>query len=116
MGAPALNIAGQTSLRMVAALLAHLHLLIGNDSGLAHLAVAVRTPVVVIFGAAQIETWEHRDQRRYRARSIAVPCRPCALSECPIGYKCLEGVTVASVIAEAEYLLHNEWNSFQMAR
>lgn len=116
MRAPALNIAGETSLGMVAALLARLHLLIGNDSGLAHLAVAVGTPVVVIFGAAQVKTWEHHDQRRYRALSTAVPCRPCALSECPIGYACLQGVTVAAVIAEAEDLLHSASDSLQMAR
>ncbi|HET9979102.1 MAG TPA: glycosyltransferase family 9 protein [Ktedonobacterales bacterium] len=116
MRAAALNIAGQTSLGMVAALLARLQLLIGNDSGLAHLAVAVGTSVVVIFGAAQVETWEHHEPQRYRALSIAVPCRPCALNECPIGYQCLEGITVAAVVAEAEHLLHGESNSLQMAR
>ena len=112
MRAPALNMAGKTSLGMVAALLERLHLFIGNDSGLAHLAVAVGTPAVVIFGAAQVETWEYRERNRYRALSVAVPCRPCALSQCPIGYKCLEGVTIEAVTAEAENLLNSGRNSF----
>ena len=115
MRAPATNIAGKTSLGMVTALLARLRLLIGNDSGLAHLAVAVGTPAVVIFGAAQIETWTYPASSGYRGMSFPVSCRSCALRECPIGYKCLEGVTIAAVITEAEQLLTTRPTSRRMA-
>ena len=115
MRAPALNVAGQTTLGMIAALLARLSLVIGNDSGLAHLAVAVGTPVVVIFGAAQKETWEYPENCGYRAVSIPVPCRPCALAECPIGYNCLTGVTVEAVLAATEPLLTNRGTSLRLA-
>lgn len=101
MRAPALNVAGQTSLGAVAALLAQVDLLVANDSGLAHLAAAVGSSAVVIFGAAQAETWAPRERTHYRWLSISVPCRPCALSECPIGYICLDGVSVDAVVAEA---------------
>jgi ADP-heptose:LPS heptosyltransferase len=101
MRAPALNVAGQTSLGAVAALLAQIDLLVANDSGLAHLAAAVGSSAVVIFGAAQAETWAPRERTRYRWLSVSVPCRPCALNVCPIGYKCLNGVSVNAVIVEA---------------
>jgi ADP-heptose:LPS heptosyltransferase len=116
MRAPALIIAGQSTLGMIAALLARLSLVIGNDSDLAHLAVAVGTPVVTIFGAAQKETWDYPGNRGYRGLSISVPCRPCSLSECPIAYKCLAGVTVEAVVAEAERLLTSQGTPLHMAR
>ncbi len=105
MRASALNLAGRTSLGALAALLVRLRLLVTNDSGPAHLAAAVGTRSVVIFGAAQPETWASGDPRRRRAVSAWVPCRPCTYAECPIGYACLEGVSVADVLRAAEDLL-----------
>lgn len=105
MHALALNVAGQTSLGMVAALLARVRLLVANDSGIAHLSAAVRTPAIVIFGAAQAETWAHHDCTTYRPLSISVPCRPCTYTECSIGYRCLHGITVDAVLAEVEHVL-----------
>lgn len=105
MRAPALNVAGQTSMGVVAALLAQVALLVANDSGLAHLAVAVGATAVVVFGAAQAETWAPRERTRYRWLSVSVPCRPCALTECPIGYRCLDGISVNAVVAEANEAL-----------
>lgn len=103
--AAAINLAGRTSLGALAALIARLQLLVTNDSGPAHLAAAVGTRSVVIFGAAQPETWASGDPRRHRAVSAWVPCRPCTYTECPIGYACLEGVRVADVLRVAQELL-----------
>ena len=50
VGAPAVNLAGRTSLAELAAVLALCHVAIANDSGGMHLAAAVGTPVVGIFG------------------------------------------------------------------
>lgn len=105
MRAPAVNLAGCTSLGPLAALIARLRLLVSNDSGPAHLAAAVGTRSVVIFGAAQPETWASGDPSRHRAVSAWVPCRPCAYIECPIGYACLEGVGVADVLRAAQDVL-----------
>jgi lipopolysaccharide heptosyltransferase II len=46
---PALNLAGQTTLKQLAVLLKEVDLLVSNDSGPMHLAAAVETPVVGIF-------------------------------------------------------------------
>jgi len=49
-GATVINAAGQTSLRQAAALIKKCNLYIGNDTGLTHIAAAMKIPVVVIFG------------------------------------------------------------------
>ncbi len=102
---PALNAAGQTNLGTLAALIERLHLFISNDSGPAHVAAATGTPSITIFGAARVEDWASGDPARHRWLSVHVPCRPCYLSQCPLGYTCLQGVTVADVIHNASELL-----------
>lgn len=110
---PALDLSGQTSLGGLAALLERLDLFVTNDSGPAHLAAAVGTRSVTIFGAARVEDWAAPDTTRHRALSVAMPCRPCYYTECPIGYRCLRGVTVESVLHEAADLFdHAPASSF----
>ncbi|HEU5440061.1 MAG TPA: hypothetical protein VFU88_12300 [Ktedonobacterales bacterium] len=46
-----------------------------------------------------------RDTSRHRAVFTWGPCRPCTYVECPIGYRCLVGVSVEAVLREAEALL-----------
>ena len=100
-GAQVLDLTGKTSLPVLGAVIERLAVLVTNDSGPAHIAYALGTPTVTIFGG--------KDNRRYGAlqpgpfRMLAhpVPCRPCTYAECPIGYVCLKGVTVAQVIRAA---------------
>ncbi len=79
--ARALSMFGTLRLPELAALLQRSSLLIGNDSGVAHLAAACGTPTVALFGP--------QDPRRFRPwsdRAIAlhhpVPCFPCAQVRC----------------------------------
>jgi ADP-heptose:LPS heptosyltransferase len=102
---PALNATGQTHLGSLAALIERLHLFISNDIGPAHLAAALGTPSITIFGAARVEDWGTDDVARHRLLSVPVPCRPCYFSECPIGYVCLQGVKAGDVIRDASELL-----------
>jgi lipopolysaccharide heptosyltransferase III len=50
---PCLNLAGRTGLLEAAAVLSHLRLFIGNDSGLGHLAAAVGIPTLTLFGPGE---------------------------------------------------------------
>lgn len=102
---PAQNVAGQTSLGTLAALIERLQLFVCNDSGPAHLAAALGTPSITIFGAANAEDWAAANTLRHRPLTVPVPCRPCYLSECPVGYTCLHGVTVEDVLHHATALL-----------
>lgn len=74
--APALDLAGHTSLGEVAALIGQLDLLVTNDTGASHLAAAAGTPSVVIFGSTSPHQWAPLDLDRHcsvDARTFASP-------------------------------------------
>ncbi|WJW75268.1 glycosyltransferase family 9 protein [Thiohalobacter sp. IOR34] len=54
---PALDLAGQTDLLTASALIARCRLLVGNDSGLGHLASGVGTPTLTVFGPGRPERY-----------------------------------------------------------
>jgi ADP-heptose:LPS heptosyltransferase len=107
VGNRATVLAGRASLAETAAVLREARLYIGTDSGLAHLAVAVGTPTVVVFGPSDPVKWGHADARH------AVVRKPLACSPCSVfGYHklcrtlaCMDGVTVDDVLAACERLL-----------
>jgi ADP-heptose:LPS heptosyltransferase len=104
MRAPALGLAGETTLGELAALLEGAVLLVGNDSGPAHLAAAVGTRSVTVFLSGDTVRWAH-DPRRHRIVRADVGCNPCPHLACPIDHRCATGVTAGAVMAEADALL-----------
>lgn len=88
------------------ALIAEARLFVGNDSGPAHIASAVKTPQVVLFGPASSVRW-----RPWRAPSALVQnpfaCNPCAMYRCEAFAEpeCIRSITVAQVMAAIETLL-----------
>jgi ADP-heptose:LPS heptosyltransferase len=97
---PWLDLSGKTSVAVLGAVIARLNLLLTNDSGPAHLAYALGTPAVTIFGATQPEIWGPLTPAPARLLAHPVPCRPCGAPDCSIGYQCLAGVSAAQA-AEA---------------
>ena len=55
---------------------------IGNDSGIAHIAAAVNTPAVVIFGSSNRDNWRPWTQARNEIVFTEFDCQPCP------GYSC----------------------------
>ena len=102
---PCLNLEGKTSLVELGAVIAQLSLLVTNDTGPAHIAYALGTPTVTIFGSADPGTYAPLQNGPYRVLVHEVPCRPCGYTLCPIGYPCLEGVTVQQVIEAASTIM-----------
>jgi ADP-heptose:LPS heptosyltransferase len=87
MRAPSVELAGKTDLGMAAALIDDARLLVCNDTGVSHLAAALRVPSVVISTGDNPARWAPDDRRTHR-----VLCRDA-------------GVDPAEVIAQAEDLL-----------
>jgi len=94
------NLSGQTSLRELMSLLKLCRVLLTNDTGPMHVAAALGTPVVAPFGSTSPELTGPGlpgDPRHHLLKSDA-PCSPCFLRECPIDFRCLNGIGVERVV------------------
>lgn len=99
------SVAGETSLGGLAALISELDLFISNDTGPAHVAEAVGTPSVTIFGSADHRRWSPLNQERHRVVRHPVACSPCSHWECPIDHRCLRRLEPDLVVEAAADLL-----------
>jgi len=100
----AISLAGRLSLGELGALIDEADLLISNNTGPAHIAAAVGTPVVDLYALTnpQHTPW----QVPSRVLFHDVPCRNCYKSDCPQGHHdCLRRVPPESVAAAARELL-----------
>ncbi|MEK6323473.1 MAG: lipopolysaccharide heptosyltransferase II [Acidobacteriota bacterium] len=96
--------AGKTSVKQVAALIEQCDLLVCNDSGLMHAAVAVGTPVVAIYGPTDIRRTSPLGDRHTVIRH-ELPCSPCfklegddLVHECP-HHDCLMTIGSGEVLS-----------------
>jgi ADP-heptose:LPS heptosyltransferase len=94
------------SIGELTAVIADAKLFVGNDSGPAHIAAAVKTPQVVLFGPASSVRW-----RPWRAPAELVQnfyaCNPCAMYKCEAfdEPECIRSISVAQVSEATEKLL-----------
>ncbi len=93
------NWCGDTSLDEAIALIGMSKAVISNDSGLMHIAAALKTPQVAIFGSSDPA---HTPPLSDKAKVIwlNLPCSPCHKRECPLGHlKCLNDILPTQVLA-----------------
>jgi heptosyltransferase-2 len=93
------NVCGQTSLRELMALLKSCRVLLTNDSGSMHVAAALEIPVVAIFGSTSPELTGPIFSRTSKILKHDVPCSPCFRRECPIDFRCMNGIEIEKVVA-----------------
>ncbi len=105
IGVPHVNLVGLTDLGMLAALVESARLVITNDTGMSHIAAAVRTPSVVVILGSDERRWSPGDRCRHRVLSESIACRPCEHEVCPIGFPCAEKVAPARVLSAARELI-----------
>ncbi len=110
------DLIGKTTLAELAGIIAEADLFIGVDSGVMHIAAAVGTPVVAIFGPSNPDAW-----RPWAPNSAALvirsapECSPCSYVRHTVGLRdgcpartCMRMVTVQQVVAAAQNLLNEQ--------
>jgi heptosyltransferase-2 len=93
------NWCGATSLDEAIALIGMAKAVVSNDSGLMHIAAALKTPQVAIFGSSDPN---HTPPLSEKAKVIwlNLPCSPCHKKECPLVHlKCLNDILPQQVLA-----------------
>ncbi len=98
--APVINLAGDTSLREAAAMIARASLLIGVDTGLTHMGIAQRTPTVALFGSTRpyLNTLSDSAEVLYHP----LPCSPCRRHPtCNGEFTCMRLITPQQVLESA---------------
>jgi heptosyltransferase-2 len=103
------NLCGQTDIEPAGAVMSLAKMFVGNDSGLAHLAAAVQTPLVVLSGADKpAETSPISDKKTVIIRSD-LDCISCVKNVCPLKgerfMRCMREITVSDVYAEIVSLI-----------
>ena len=99
------NLAGKTSLVEMGGILQEMDLLIANDSGPSHMAAAVNTPTLVVFGPT------NPDRTRpfgdiHSVIKTSYPCQPCHNRTCQNpDIPCISGVKIYQVVDQAEKML-----------
>jgi len=106
MKSPAVNLAGQLSLKELGALTARAKLFIGVDSMPMHLAAAMGVPTVALFGPSSEIAWGPWNVEQ-RVVTTTHSCRPCGVDGCGGGKvsECLTLLGVEPVYAAAQELL-----------
>ncbi len=94
-------LAGRTNPMILAAMLSRCKLLVTNDTGPMHVAAAVGTPVVALFGSTS-PTWTRPFGVGHEVIYHKVECSPCFQRTCPIGYVCLNKISVGEVFAAVQ--------------
>jgi heptosyltransferase-3 len=104
---PVIDLSGALSLKELAALTARARLFVGVDSAPMHIAAAMGTPVVAIFGPSGEREWGPWGTTRRVVASTAHTCRPCGRAGCDDSKisECLTTLPVAQVLAACEELL-----------
>ena len=104
---PLVDLSGRLSLKELAALTARAHLFVGVDSAPMHIAAAMGTPTVAIFGPSGDQEWGPWNVASRIVTSAEHPCRPCGSDGCN-GSKiseCLTTLPVEQVLIACEELL-----------
>jgi len=107
VGDKLVDLLGKTRVRQLGALLRRVNLLIANDSAPIHIAAAVGTPVLALFGPTN-----HVRARPYGDGHVVlrtgISCSPCEKLTCanPNQFECLTAISVTDVVETARTMLN----------
>ncbi len=99
-------LAPNTTLREMGALISKCDMVIANDSGPMHLAVAVGTPVLSLHGPTDPKLQGPYGENHEWIRLEELDCIGCNLLECPKNHECFLDLSVETVINKVKLLIH----------
>ena len=97
----------QVDLALLKPLIQRCRLLVTNDTGPRHYAVAFDIPVVVIMGPTD-PRYTHANLEKTRVLRQELDCSPCHLKECPLEHDCMRDITPQDVLQAAEELVQEK--------
>ena len=101
----AVNLAGKTTVRELAALLERADVMVTNDTGPMHMAVAVGCPVVALFGPTNPYRYGPVG-RKHQVVHTTMECFPCSeRSRCARQFECMNTITVDEVMKACRLVL-----------
>jgi heptosyltransferase II len=93
-----INLAGKTTIRELIALIKASTVFLTNDSGPMHIAAALKTPLLALFGStSDIKTGPYQTGKVIHKH---VECSPCYKRVCPIDFRCMKRIEVQEVYRE----------------
>lgn len=106
-----INLAGRTSLRELMALIKSLTILLTNDSGPMHIAAALGTPLLALFGSTnEVKTGPYPIGKVIHKH---VECSPCYKRICPIDFRCMKRIEADEVYNELQQLIQESQSGIQ---
>lgn len=103
----ATNLAGKTSMAELIGLLAECDLLVSNDTGPAHVAAALGTATLTIFGPTNEFETSPTGRRSELIRADNIECARCMHRDCPIDHRCMIRLETNALLARARKLLQS---------
>lgn len=106
-GAHVFNLAGRLSLREAIAAISLCDGFVSNDSGLMHVASALRVPLAAIFGPTKPHNTGPLKEYNKNVKILyhGAECAPCLHRDCPIDHPCMKAVTEDEVFGAINGLL-----------
>jgi len=109
IGGLAVDVAGKINIPQLTALVESARLIITNDSGPMHLAAALNTPLIAIYGPTNPQRTGPFGHEQAVLR-LNLPCSPCYIrktAQCPYQHRCMKDLTPEMVIEKVNELLSN---------
>lgn len=107
-----INSAGDLTLTQVVALIGHSAVFIGNDSGLTHIAAALKTPMIQLFGPGEPEKFGYTGDKNILLMKTDCPYHPCTQQVCKYQERwCMDQISVDDVMGAFDKIVKLEIRS-----
>lgn len=101
---PTVDLTGKTSLKQLAFIIRQARVFVGGDTGPMHLAAALGTPLVAMFGPTDSERNGPYGSNHF-VLTVDHECRGCWKRQCPQNKECLENISPDKVCEAVELLI-----------